>query len=420
MLDFEDALARLLAGANTVCETEAVPTQAAAGRVLAQGLRSTLDVPPLDNTSMDGYALRCADVPAAGTRLAVAQRIPAGSVGHLLAPGTAARIFTGAPLPAGADAVVMQELCAIDGATVTVNHMPHMGEWIRRRGEDIATGAEVLAAGTRLTAAHVGVAASVGAAQLSVFRRLRVALFSTGDELAMPGEPLKPGGIYNSNRYTLCALLEGLGCMVDDLGIVPDSRDATRAALRAAAAGNDLILTSGGVSVGEEDHVKPAVEAEGALDLWKIAIKPGKPLAFGNVRRGVGAGNTATGALCVPGNPLRGQATTAAFIGLPGNPVSSFVTFVMLVRPFILKAQGASIVAPRAQPMRADFDCKGDPRREFLRARINPEGGLELFANQSSGVLTSCTWADGLIDNPPRQAIAHGDMVRFLPFAELL
>ena len=399
MLDFEDALARLLAGANPLRETEAVPTHAAAGRVLAQSLRSTLDVPPLDNTSMDGYAVRCADIPVAGTQLKVAQRIPAGSVGHVMAPGTAARIFTGAPLPAGADAVVMQELCAVTGDMLTVNHMPHPGEWIRRRGEDIAAGSEVLSAGTRLSAAHVGVAASVGAAQLTVHRPLRVALFSTGDELAMPGEALKPGGIYNSNRYTLRALLEGLGCVVDDLGIVPDSREATRAALRAAAAGNDLILTSGGVSVGEEDHVKPAVEAEGSLDLWKIAIKPGKSLAFGRV----GAGETA-----------------AAFIGLPGNPVSSFVTFLMLVRPFILKAQGASIVGPRAQQMRADFSCPGDPRREFLRARINPDGGLELFPNQSSGVLTSCTWADGLIDNPPRQAIARGDMVRFLAFNQLL
>ncbi|MCX7155803.1 MAG: molybdopterin molybdotransferase MoeA [Rhodocyclales bacterium] len=395
MLDFDDALARLLAGANPVRETEAVPTHAAAGRILGQGLRSAIDVPPLDNTSMDGYAVRCADVPTAGTRLVVGQRIPAGSVGHVLAPGTAARIFTGAPLPAGADAVVMQELCAVDGGSVTVNHVPRVGEWIRRRGEDIAAGAEVLAAGTRLSAAHVGVAASVGAAQLTVFRRLRVALFSTGDELAMPGEALKPGGIYNSNRYTLRALLEGAGCEVADLGIVPDSREATRAALRNAAAGNDLILTSGGVSVGEEDHVKPAVEAEGALDLWKIAIKPGKPLAFGRVG-------------------------TAAFIGLPGNPVSSFVTFVMLVRPFIRKAQGTADWTPRAQSLRADFECKGDPRREFLRARINAEGGLELFANQSSGVLTSCTWADGLIDNPPRQAIGRGDAVRFLPFSELL
>ena len=407
MLDYEEALSRLLAGAPIATDTEAVPTQAAAGRVLATGLRSAIDVPPLDNTSMDGYAVRCADVTAAGTKLAVAQRIPAGSVGHTLAPGTAARIFTGAPLPAGADAVVMQELCAPDGDAVTVNHVPHPGEWIRRRGEDIAAGAEVLAAGTRLTAAHVGVAASVGAAQLTVFRRLRVALFSTGDELAMPGEPLKPGGIYNSNRYTLRALLEGLGCVVDDLGIVPDTREATRAALRAAAADNDLILTSGGVSVGEEDHVKPAVEAEGALDLWKIAIKPGKPLAFGRVGGNLGAGDTA------------GKGA-AAFIGLPGNPVSSFVTFVMLVRPFILKSQGATELRPRARGLQADFNFKGDPRREFLRARINDTGGLDLFPNQSSGVLTSCTWADGLIDNPPRRAIAYGDTVRFLPFSELL
>ena len=407
MLDFEEALSRLLAGAVPVGAVETLPTQAAAGRVLAQGLRSTLNVPPLDNTSMDGFALRCADVPVAGTRLVVAQRIAAGSVGQVLAPGTAARIFTGAPVPDGADAVVMQEQCAVTGDRVTVNHVPRGGEWIRRRGEDIAAGSVVLAAGARLSAAHLGVAASVGAAQLTVFRRLRVALFSTGNELAMPGEALKPGGIYNSNRYTLLALLAGLGCEVADFGIVPDRRDATRAVLREAAAGNDLILTSGGVSVGEEDHVKPAVEAEGRLDLWQIAIKPGKPLAFGTVGAKVSAGDTAI-------------KRAAAFIGLPGNPVSSFVTFLMLVRPFILKAQGAAELLPHVQQLRADFSFKGDPRREFLRARLNATGGLELFANQSSGVLTSCTWADGLIDNPPRQAIAQGDTVRFLPFAELL
>jgi molybdopterin molybdotransferase len=343
-------------------------------------------------------------VQVAGTTLTVAQRIPAGSVGHTLAPGTAARIFTGAPVPHGADAVVMQEVCRLDGDQLTIDHVPHAGEWVRRRGEDIAVGQTVLHAGQSLGPAELGVAASVGAAHLTVYRRLRVALFSTGDELAMPGEPLKPGGIYNSNRYTLKTLLEGLGCVVTDMGIVPDQRDATRAVLREAAQGHDLILTSGGVSVGEEDHVKPAVDAEGELALWKIAIKPGKPLAFGQVRK-VGAGNTAD---------------TAAFIGLPGNPVSSFVTFLILVRPFILAAQGSTAGPPRGLQMRADFAWKGDPRREFLRCRMNDRGGLELFPNQSSGVLTSCTWADGLVDNPAGQAIAAGDSVRFLPFSELL
>jgi molybdopterin molybdotransferase len=409
LLSFEEALQRLLDGALPVTGTELVPTQLALGRVLAESLRSDIDVPPLDNSSMDGYALRCADLTTADYGLKVAQRIPAGSVGHTLAPGTAARIFTGAPVPAGADAVVMQELCVVADGVLTVNHTPKPGEWIRRRGEDIAAGGEVLPAGTLLRPQELGLAASVGAAQLSVRRRLRVALFSTGDELTMPGEPLKPGGIYNSNRYTLSALLQGLGCEVSDLGIVPDRLDATRAVLRDAAAGHDLILTSGGVSVGEEDHVKPAVEAEGRLDLWKIAIKPGKPLAFGTVK--VGAGDTATSTVA---------STAAAFIGLPGNPVSSFVTFLMLVRPFIRRAQGAVVSPPRGQLVRADFSCKGDPRREFIRVRFNAAGGLELFANQSSGVLTSCVWGDGLVDNPVGQAIAVGDSVRFIPFSELL
>jgi len=238
----------------------------------------------------------------------------------------------------------------------------------------------------------------VGLARLPVFRRLRVAVFFTGDELSMPGEPLKPGGIYNSNRYTLRGLLAALGCEVRDLGIVPDSLEATRAALREAAAASDVIITSGGVSVGEEDHVKAAVQAEGALDLWKIAIKPGKPLAFGKV-----------------------SPRDTAFIGLPGNPVSTFVTFLMLVRPFLLACQGARATAPRGLMMRADFDWpKPDRRREFLRVRINGGGGLDLFPNQSSGVLTSCAWADGLADIPPAQAVARGEPVRFLPFSELL
>ncbi len=406
MLTFDEALARLLAGAHPLAEAQAVPTLDAAGRVLAEDQFATLDVPPLDNSAMDGYALRVADLPAPGAVLPVAQRIPAGSVGSALQPGTAARIFTGAPLPPGADAIVMQELCEHADGGVRINHLPQAGDHVRRAGSDIAAGQRILAAGRRLRPQDTALAASVGIAQLPLLRRARVAVFFTGDELRMPGEALPPGAIYNSNRFLLTALLAGLGCEVRDLGQVPDDLAATRAALRAAAADSDLILTSGGVSVGEEDHVKPAVEAEGRLDMWKIAIKPGKPLAFGEVNAGDDAGGRA-----VP------------FIGLPGNPVSSFVTFLMLVRPFILRLQGvaAPLTAPAACTLRADFDWpRPDARREFLRARVNAEGGVELFANQGSGVLTSAVWADGLVDNPPQQAIRRGDAVRFLPFSELL
>jgi molybdopterin molybdotransferase len=326
----------------------------------------------------------------------VSQRIPAGSVGHSLAPGTAARIFTGAPLPPGADAVVMQELCIHEGDAVVVNHLPQAGEAVRRAGEDIAEGAVVLAQGQRLRPQDLGLAASVGLAELPVFRRVRVAVFSTGSELVMPGEPLPPGGIYNSNRFMLRALLADLGCEVADFGIVPDELAATRRALREAAEGHDLILTSGGVSVGEEDHVKPAVEAEGSLDLWKIAMKPGKPLAYGRVHG-------------------------AAFIGLPGNPVSSFVTFLLMVRPFLLATQGVAEVAPQALPLRAEFEWpKPDRRREFLRARMNAGGGVELFSNQGSAALNSTVWANGLVDIPAGTPLARGDTVRFLPYGELL
>lgn len=403
----DEARAQLLAAVAPLGHSEQVGTFEALGRVLAQDVRSQLDVPPADNTSMDGYALRVADVPEAGVVLPVAQRVPAGVVGALLAPGTAARIFTGAQIPAGADAVVMQEQCealpgqGADLGQVRVQVRPTPGQWIRRRGEDVQQGSVVLAAGTRLDAASLGLAASVGAATLDVARRPRVALFSTGDELVMPGEPLKPGAIYNSNRFTLRGLLQGLGCEVLDLGIVPDRLEATRDALRRAARDCDLILTSGGVSVGEEDHLRPAVQAEGRLDLWQIAIKPGKPLAFGQVRRPDGG--------------------AAWFIGLPGNPVSSFVTFLLLVRPVLLRLQGAVDQGLQALGLRADFDWpRPDRRREFLRVRLNAQGGLDLFPNQSSGVLTSVVWADGLVDNPPGQAIASGDVVRFLPLAGLL
>jgi molybdopterin molybdotransferase len=393
----------LLGAVSPLGETEVISTFDGLGRVLAQEVRSLVDVPSADNSAMDGYALRSADVPAAGTELSISQRIPAGTVGAPLKPGTAARIFTGALVPEGADAVVMQEQCeALDGS-VRINTEPSAGTAIRRRGEDLSRGAVALARGLRLTPQALGLAATAGAATLTVSRRPRVALFSTGDELAMPGEPLKPGAIYNSNRFTLRPLIQALGCECTDLGIVPDQLAATRDALRRAAQGHDLIVTSGGVSVGEEDHLKPAVQAEGALDLWQIAIKPGKPLAFGSVRRAEGSAS----------------AGNAWFVGLPGNPVSSFVTFLLAVRPLLLKLQGATALQPVAMPMRADFDWpRADRRREFLRARRNERGGLDLFTNQGSGVLTSTVWADGLIDNPPETPIRAGDTVRFIPLAE--
>ncbi len=399
MLTLPQALDFLLAAAKPLADMEEVATIDANGRVLAADQSSLIDVPPMDNTQMDGYAVRAADC-AARLPLTVSQRIPAGHVPQPLAEGSVARIFTGAMIPAGADAVVMQEQCTAEGDQVTIAHQPQSGEWIRRAGEDILAGSTILAAGTRLRAQELGLAASVGLATLPVLRKPRVAVFFTGDELAMPGESLKPGAIYNSNRFTLRGLLQNLGCDVTDFGIVPDQLAATRATLREAATEHDLIITSGGVSVGEEDHIKPAVEAEGRLNMWQIAIKPGKPLAFGEIDRAAKA--------------------PAFFIGLPGNPVSSFVTFLLLVRPFILRLQGVADVAPQAFALRADFNWpKADRRNEFLRARLNAHGGLDLFANQGSGVLTSTVWGDGLIDNPPGQAIVAGDIVRFLPFSAL-
>lgn len=398
LIPLDDALATLLAYAVPLAATETVSTFDADGRVLAQDAVSQLQVPSFDNSAMDGYAMRCADV--ADAALPVSQRIAAGSAPEPLQPGSVARIFTGAPMPVGADAVVMQEECAVqpDG-TVRVLRPPQSGQCVRRAGEDVAKNAVVLSKGERLTPASTALAASIGMDTLAVARLPRVALFSTGDELVMPGDvapqDMRPGAIYNSNRFFLRALLQRMGCVVTDLGIVPDQREATADALRAASQTHDLILTSGGVSVGEEDHVKAAVQALGQLHLWQLAIKPGKPFAYGTV-----AGSH--------------------FIGLPGNPVASFVTFLLLVRPFVLRLQGATAVAPPAMQLPAHFDWpRADKRREFLRVRRNAAGGLDLFANQSSGVLTSAAWADGLVDTQPGQTIAWGDTVRFIPLAEL-
>ena len=413
LMALDAALTDLLARVVPLSRVETVATFEADGRVLASDLVSGLQVPPQDNSSMDGYAVNAADVTEAGKVLAVSQRIAAGHAAEPLRPGTCARIFTGAPMPAGADAVVMQEDTREVGGNLHAVHIdavPAAGQWVRRAGEDVTRGAVVLPRGTRLSPASLGLAASIGCAQLPVMVRPRVALFSTGDELVMPGEvapqDMKPGAIYNSNRFFLRTLLQRLGCEVSDLGIVPDRREATLAALKTAADHHDLILTSGGVSVGEEDHIKPSVQALGSLDLWQIGMKPGKPFAYGTVRRGT------PGAAC-------------HFIGLPGNPVSSFVTFLLLVRPFLLKLQGVAAsrlqALPPATSLPAHFTvARADKRREFLRVRRNAAGGLDLFPNQSSGVLTSAVWGDGLVDNPAGTTIARGDLVSYLSFADLL
>ena len=399
MLSADQLLNELLARARGVTEVEHVATEAVLGRVLAADQVSAITVPPLDNSAMDGYAVRAAEC-LSDVVLPVSQRIAAGQVGQALQPGSAARIFTGAPVPPGADTVVMQEHCTVQGEGITVNQAPKAGDNIRRAGEDIQRGDVILATGTRLGAAEMGLAASVGLAGLPVFRRLKVASFSTGNELVQPGMSLAAGQIYNSNRYTLAGLVQGLGCDWIDLGAVPDTLTDTIDALQRAAQQADVVVTSGGVSVGEEDHVKAAVSQLGTLDMWKVAMKPGKPLAYGRIG-------------------------TADFIGLPGNPVSTFATFCLFARPFLLTRMGATSVLPTTYQVRAGFDWpKAGERREFLRARlVNTDDGslqAELFRNQSSGVLTSAVWADGFVDIDIGRTVQRGAPVRFIPFAEVL
>lgn len=401
MLTVAEAVSRLLDSVLPIRETERVFLSEANGRVLVTTQYSAVTVPNMDNSAMDGYAFRFADVKGADTVLTVRQRIPAGGQGAKLGESEAARIFTGAPLPEGADSVIRQEWCSVEGDKLKFLRFPEKGDSVRLAGEDVKQGEPVLYAGTRLRAQHLGVAASVGLIGLPVARKPKVALLVTGDELLMPGNPLLPGKIYNSNRYVLRALLEDFGCIVTDYGIVPDNFRATCSALASAADDHDLILTSGGVSVGEEDHVKAAIETEGKLHFWKIAVKPGKPLVYGEI------GKASPGKKGVP------------VIGLPGNPVSGFVTFLLFVRPYILRMQGVQDIAPKAIPVRSasSHDRPGE-RQEFLRARLNGEGEAELFGNQGSGILSSLVWGDGLVDNPPGRSIAIGDWVKFIPFSE--
>lgn len=398
---YEKALETILSKASAVVETEAVSLNDALGRVLAEAERSGVNVPPADNSAMDGYAVRQEEIGEGGISLPVSQRIPAGATGGKLETGTVARIFTGAPVPEGADAVVMQEHTrANDDGSVTFNRPTKTGANIRRAGEDIRQGAEILTPGMKLRPQDIGLAASVGVATLRVKRRLRVATFFTGDELVDPGKDLDDGQIYNSNQFTVNSLLYALGCDVINLGIVEDTLEATRNTLKKAAEQADLVITSGGVSVGEEDYVRIALEELGELSMWRISIKPGKPLAFGIV------GET-------------------PFLGLPGNPVSAFVTFLLFVRPFILKQQGLSEVLPQQLSVRAAFDWpKPGKRREYLRAKLRAgqDGVAEatIYPHQGSGVLSSASWADSLAVIPEGETIASGDPVTLIPFTELL
>ena len=395
MLTVEQAQEKLLTDVRPLDGDEMVPITEALNRVTAGEIISDMKVPPADNSSMDGFAL-CTEGLVAPVTLAVSQRIAAGDIGVSLKPGTAARIFTGAPIPQGANAVVMQEDCNYDSRTVTVNELPSPGRNVRLAGEDIEIGDLVLEPGVRLQPQDIGLLASLGICELSVSRKSRVAIFSTGDELVNPGDVLPPGHIYNSNRFTLTALLQRLGCEVLDMGIIRDSLSATEEAFKEASGTADLIVTSGGVSVGEEDYVRVAADALGHIDLWKISIKPGKPVTYGRIN-------------------------DTPFIGLPGNPVSVFVTFLLFVRPYILKQMGARRLSLPGFDVMVDFDwSKPSARRSYLRARIRQENDgrllAELYPNQSSGVLTSTSWADGLIIVPEDRIFSRLEQLRFIPF----
>ncbi|SFA71803.1 molybdopterin molybdotransferase [Pseudomonas sp. NFIX10] len=395
LMAVEVALERLLemAAATPIVQREHLPLAAASGRVLAEDLVSTLDLPPWPNSAMDGYALRLADWN--GEPLVVSQRIFAGQAPEPLAVGTCARIFTGAPVPAGADCVEMQENAVVESdQRVRFTEPMVSGQNIRPQGQETTVGEQVLSAGTRLGPIELGLAASLGCASLDVVRKARVAVLSTGDELVEPGQALGPGQIYNSNRVLLCGWLQRMGCDVVDAGILPDDLSATRERL-AQLSDVDLILSTGGVSVGEADFLGIALREDGELALWKLAIKPGKPLTFGHYR----------------GVPV---------IGLPGNPASTLVTFALLARPYLLRRQGVQSVAPLKFKVPAGFAWpKAGGRREYLRGRME-NGRAIIYRNQSSGVLRSAAWADGLVEVLEGRTLVEGDEVGFIPLSEVL
>jgi molybdopterin molybdotransferase len=391
MLSVNEALTILLDSSKRLVESEEIELIEATGRTLASDIIAPIDVPPADNSAMDGYAIRCGDWSDAQTAIPLTQRITAGSVPAELTLASAARIFTGASVPPGADTVVMQEHCEEADGAVRILKLPDQGANIRRQGQDLTTGQKVLSSGQRLRAQDLGLAASLGIARVAVYRRLKVAVMSTGDELREPGDDIQPGQIYNSNRYTMKSQLVAWGFEVVDLGVARDDADVVSDMMLRAAEQADVIITSGGVSVGEEDHVKAVVENLGAIDLWRIAVKPGKPFAFGQVR----------------GTP---------FIGLPGNPVSVFVTLLVIARPYLFACQGIADTAVHSVRHTALFDKKKSLREDYLRVRAT-DAGVELFSNQSSGVLFSTTWGDGLVRQNIGEEIHLGALVDYLPYA---
>lgn len=405
MIELNDLLAQVWSlAARHAPQVETVPLKQAQGRVLAEDALSALNVPQHDNSGMDGYAVHGVDL-LGSTTLPVSQRIPAGASPAPLQAGTVARIFTGAPIPKGADAVVMQEdSTANDDGTVTIHTQPKPGQWIRCTGEDISIGQVVVPKGTRLDAIHIGLLASIGVPKVAVVRRLTVGVMATGSELQSPGKPLRPGQIYNSNEYVWCGLLQALNLDVQSMGVVPDNFEVTCAALESMAE-CDAVISSGGVSVGEEDHVKPAIEKVGELRSWKVAMKPGKPIAFGHINR-KGGGH-------------------CWFFGLPGNPVSSAVAFKLIVKPFLDLLQGQSLAQAdwrmRVQPVRANFTwLKPDTRREeFLRVNVQ-SSEASLFSNQSSGVLTSLAQSSGLVRLAKGQLVNQGDWVDYVSYQDLM